>query len=358
MTITKVYRVDPLNPDETTIKSCCKEVREGRIIVFPTETVYGLGAYVFDVNAVRKVFLAKGRPPDNPLIVHIASLKQLEEVAEDIPEDLIRVSKVVWPGPITFILKRGASVPREVSGGLNTVAVRMPGHPVALKLIECVGPIAAPSANISGRPSPTEPHHVYVDMFGRVDIILDAGETFFGVESTIVDMASDPPKILRPGPFPYEKISDIIGKQVEIPEFARGLREGNIALAPGVKYRHYAPKTRLLVVEADDYDKLDFYSAKVLEVVREKCDSIRCAVIASKETLDVYRDIDVKIIVIGSRGNLYEVARNLFKVLREVDRLGVDLGIVEGFPESGIGLAIMNRLRKASGFNVVKVDLN
>lgn len=355
MTITKVFLVDPLNPDESTIRQCCKIVMNGAIVVFPTETVYGLGAYIFNTNAVRKVFLAKGRPVDNPLIVHIANMDQINEVVEEIPDVLGKIMEKIWPGPLTIILKKRSEVPSEVSGGLPTVAIRMPAHPVALKLIECTGPIAAPSANISGRPSPTEPHHVYVDMFGRADIILDAGDTFFGIESTIVDLAADPPRVLRPGVIPPDKISSIIGKEIVIPEFARGLTESFVALAPGTKYKHYAPQTPLLIVEADEYSDLELYTQKVINVIKNICHKNKCAIIASRETAYLYESLKVTTIVIGSRNNLYEVAKNLFSTLRKLDILGVSLGIVEGFPEIGIGIAIMNRLRKASGYKIIRV---
>lgn len=233
----------------------------------------------------------------------------------------------------------------------------MPAHPVALKLIECVGPIAAPSANISGRPSPTEPHHIYVDMFGRADIIIDAGDAFFGVESTIVDFTVDPPRLLRPGAFPHEKISEIIGRELAIPNFARGLSESVIALAPGMKYRHYAPQTPLLVVEANDYSNLKTYIDQFAEKVKEICQGKKCVLIASRETAESYKVLGFNVLIIGSRNNLYEIAKNLFNVLRELDRLGVDLGIAEGFPETGIGMAIMNRLRKASGYRIVRIKV-
>jgi L-threonylcarbamoyladenylate synthase len=347
--------VDPLNPSIDIIKHCCEEVRRGAIAVFPTETVYGLGAYVFNIDAVKKIFISKGRPPDNPLIIHIANINQVYEVAEDIPEIVFKIAKISWPGPLTVVLRKRREVPLEVSGGLPTVAVRSPAHPVALKFIECVGPIAAPSANISGKPSPTEPYHVYVDMFGRVDIILDAGETFFGVESTIVDLTVDPPKLLRPGAIPYEKLVEIIGKNIVIPDIARGLKESSIALAPGMRYKHYAPKIPLILVEAEDYSNIAKYTEKVLEVVEERCRNRKCILVVSRETENIYREKGFRTLVIGSRSNIYEIAKNLFSTLRELDRLGADLGIVEGFPEIGLGLTVMNRLRKASGYNIVKV---
>ena len=356
MIITKIFKVDALNPDEDIIMECCRMVLEGKIVAFPTETVYGLGASAFNSMAVRRIFIAKGRPLDNPLIVHISKLNHLEEIAEDTPEEVWKLIKKVWPGPLTVILKKNRRVVKEVTAGLDTVAVRMPAHPVALKLIDCSTPLAAPSANLSGRPSPTSGHHVVLDMYGRADAIIDAGETFFGVESTIINLVTDPPILLRPGPIPVEILRNILGKEIVISNVARGLMEGKIALAPGMKYRHYAPQTRIILIESKDYRDLVRYASivksKAIEFIRQ---GLRIAIIASRETAPMYRDIEAKILIIGSRENMYEVAKNLFSILREVDKLAVDIAIAEGFPEESIGLAIMNRLRKASGYTIIRV---
>ncbi len=356
MVLTKVYSVDPLNPDENVIHSCCRSLLNGAIIVFPTETVYGLGAYIYNVDGIKKIFIAKGRPMDNPLIVHISRIDNLYEIAIDIPEIVNSIVESFWPGPLTILLKRNPRIPKEVSGGMDTIAIRMPGHPVALKLIDCSGPIAAPSANISGRPSPTSTHHVLVDMFGRADIILDAGETFFGIESTIIDIQSTPPRLLRPGAIPVEKVEEVIGQRIEISISALGYKESEKALAPGMKYKHYAPKTPLLVVISKEYSNIREYAERVRAVIRDfLARGRRVAVISSIETMDIYRDLNIRIFTIGSRKNLFEVAKNLFSVLRELDRSGVDIAIAEGYPEKGIGIAIMNRLIKASGYRVVEV---
>ncbi len=359
MVLTKVYSVDPLNPDEDVIHSCCKAILDGATIVFPTETVYGLGAYIYNVEAIKKIFIAKSRPMDNPLIIHISKIDQLYEIAIDIPEIVNIIAENFWPGPLTILLKKHNSIPKEVSGGLDTVAIRMPAHPVALKLIDCSGPIAAPSANISGRPSPTSSYHVLVDMFGRADIILDAGETFFGVESTIIDILSDPPKLLRPGAIPIEKIEEVLSKRIEIPIFALGYKESERALAPGMKYRHYAPQTPLIIAKSRDYTDYKGYAEKVKKIAVDLiARGKNIAVIASTETANIYKDLNVKILVLGSRKNLFEIAKNLFNILRELDRSGADIAIVEGYPEKSIGITIMNRLIKASGYRVVDVDTN
>ena len=213
---TRIIRVDPIYPNVKDIKVCAEVIRSGGLVAFPTETVYGLGANAYDREAVKKIFIAKNRPPDNPLIVHICDFKQLENIVTEIPDKALRLVKNAWPGPLTIILPKHSSVPDEVTAGLDTVAVRMPAHPVALKLIELSGvPIAAPSANLAGRPSPTTPSHVIQDLYGRVDIIIDAGETFFGVESTIINLLTEPPTLLRPGPLPIEKIEEFLGETLD-----------------------------------------------------------------------------------------------------------------------------------------------
>jgi L-threonylcarbamoyladenylate synthase len=342
MTLTKVFSVDPLNPCEEVLKICCEVVKGGGIVVFPTETVYGLGASAFNGEAVKKIFIAKGRPADNPLIVHISRVEQLYEVADSVPEEVLNAVKVFWPGPFTVIVRKSTRVVKEVTAGLPTVAVRMPAHPVALKLIDCAGPIAAPSANISGRPSPTTGFHVMMDMFGRVDAIIDAGETLYGVESTIIDTTSKPYKLLRPGAMPIEKIAEVLRQGVLIPVQARGLGEFEKALAPGMRYKHYSPETPVILVEGPD--PLQTLKKVVEELVKE---GKRVVAVVSSETAENL-EIPIRLVTYGSRANLFEIAKNLFKVLREIDSMGVDIAVIEGVEEKGLGLAVMNRLRKAA----------
>lgn len=247
--MTLVLKVDPLNPEIQKIREASEVIKRGGLVSFPTETVYGLGANAYDGNACLKIFQAKNRPPDNPLIVHIAELDQLFDVAVDINEKVLEIVQVIWPGPLTLILKKSSKIPKEVSAGLDTVAVRMPAHPIALQLIRESGvPIAAPSANLATRPSPTRAEDVLNDLNGRVDIIIDGGHTFFGVESTIVNVTSNPPTLLRPGPFTVEELRSFF-PDIQVPEFARGLGEADIALAPGMKYRHYAPSKKIILIE-------------------------------------------------------------------------------------------------------------
>lgn len=356
---TKVFKVDPDNIEVKYIEEAAEVIRSGGLVVFPTETVYGLGADTFNKDAVVKIFEAKGRPLDNPLIIHIASIEQLEEVVDlkPIRLDVYRLVEKFWPGPLTFILPKTQHVPYEVTAGRDTVAVRMPAHPVALKLVDLSRtPIAAPSANLSGKPSPTLPEHVIKDMVGRVDIILDSGETLYGVESTIIDLTIDPPMLLRPGAIPVEEVEKYLEKKILIPDFARGVAEVSEALSPGMKYKHYAPNTPLIVLESEDYSNLQSYVGKIIKYIDVlKSSRKKILVIASRETEDLYRDLDVIVLVLGSRNNLFEIAKNLFSTLRSIDELSVDLAVVEGFEEKGLGLTIMNRLRKASGYNIVKI---
>jgi len=341
--MTQIIKIDPLNPEIDKIRIAANVIKNRGLVAFPTETVYGLGANAFDGKACLKIFEAKNRPVDNPLIVHIADFDQLFEVAKEIPDKVLEVAQIVWPGPLTFVLKKTDKVPKEVTAGLDTVAVRMPAHPIALQLIRESGvPIAAPSANLATRPSPTKAEDVIADLNGRVDVIIDGGHTFFGVESTIINVTVDPPVLLRPGPFTVEELRKLFG-DIIIPEFAEGMKEAEIALAPGVKYKHYAPSTKMLIVE----NRKIF--ADVVGILKKK---YKVAVLIPRELESEFKDIPR--IILGSDENLYEVARNLFDSFRELDKLNVDIGLIVSFPERGIGLAIMNRIRKATGFSIIK----
>ncbi|MEZ0290208.1 MAG: L-threonylcarbamoyladenylate synthase [Sulfolobales archaeon] len=354
--ITRILKVDSYKIDEILIREAADVIRRGGIVAFPTETVYGLGADAFNRDAVKRIFEVKRRPMDNPLIIHIRDLFDLEKVAREIPEKAFKLIERLWPGPLTLILPRNARVPLETTGGLDTVAVRNPAHPIALKLIELSKtPIAAPSANISGRPSPTRAEHVIEDLYGLVEVIIDGGETIYGLESTIINILTDPPTLLRPGAYPIELIEEILGEKILIPSFARGLGEADKALAPGMKYRHYAPKTPLVLVEAKSYDeeKLDRVAEEIVRLVKKYSERYKSiGVIVTRETLErVAHQLDkysVKILEIGSRSNLFEIAKKLFDYLRKLDREKLDIALIEGVRDVGVGLAIMNRVRKAS----------
>lgn len=346
---TRIIKINPVFPEESKIKEAAEVIKRGGLVAFPTETVYGLGANCYNESAVLKIFIVKGRPPDNPLIVHISNFEMLKEVSEEISELVYKVAKVAWPGPITVVIKKSKKVPYSVTGGLETVAVRMPAHPVALKLIEESGvPIAAPSANLSGKPSPTNATHVITDLFNKVDIIIDSGETFFGVESTIIDATRETPILLRPGPFTVEELQEKIGIRVEVPKVARGISEAEKALAPGMKYRHYAPKAKMVLVAGKDLEEI---VGKVVAI--SKKERVKSVVLATDETMEYYAQEKIDAISLGTRKNLYSVAKNLYSKLRECDEKEVELIICESFEERGIGLAIMNRLRKASGGKIV-----
>lgn len=347
----KVLNVDPLRPDRESLEEASEVLRRGGLVAFPTETVYGLGADAMNPRAVEKIYRAKGRPADNPLIVHIGSIEMLYTVAEDPGEDVVDVLRRAWPGPFTVILRKRREVPMEVTAGLSVVAVRMPAHPVALGLIESLGgPVAAPSANKSGRPSPTRAEHVLEDLGDSVDLVLDGGETFFGVESTIVDLTADPPTILRPGPVDPDQIEKLLGRRVSVPSLARGFSEAVRPLAPGMKYRHYAPERPLVLVDGD----CDVARCAEIVLLLIKEAGLSPCLVACDEILHVGAGLGVPVIGMGSAASLVSVARNLFSSLRLVDKLaGVDVCAVVGVEERGIGLAIMNRLRKASGGNAV-----
>ncbi|NJE48311.1 L-threonylcarbamoyladenylate synthase [Thermococcus sp. 9N3] len=327
--------------DERKIKVAGRLIIEGKLVAFPTETVYGLGADALNENAVRRIFEAKGRPADNPLIVHIADFKDLKKLAREIPEEAKLLAEKFWPGPLTMVLPKREEVPLVTTGGLDTVAVRMPAHPIALALIRASTPIAAPSANISGKPSPTLAEHVVDDFYGRIEAIIDGGPTWVGVESTVIDLSSERPTLLRPGGLPLEEIERVIGP-VEIHPAVKG-KAVDLARAPGMKYRHYSPNAPVVVVEGPR----ERVREKIEELVAEyRSKGYRVGVMATEEF-----EAD-EFFHLGE--TLEDVARNLFRALRELDRRGVDVIIAEGVEERGLGLAVMNRLRKASGYRIIR----
>ncbi len=327
--------------DDRKIKVAGRLIIEGKLVAFPTETVYGLGADALNENAVRRIFEAKGRPADNPLIVHIADFNDLKKLAREIPEEARLLAEKFWPGPLTLVLPKREEVPLVTTGGLDTVAVRMPAHPIALALIRASTPIAAPSANISGKPSPTLAEHVVDDFYGRIEAIIDGGPTWVGVESTVIDLSSERPTLLRPGGLPLEEIEKVIGP-VEIHPAVKG-KAVDLARAPGMKYRHYSPNAPVVVVEGPR----DKVREKIEELVAEyRSKGYRVGVMATEEfEADEFFHLGETV---------EDVAKNLFRALRELDRRGVDVIIAEGVEERGLGLAVMNRLRKASGYRIIR----
>lgn len=342
---TEVYRINEKDMD--IINKAAEVIRNGGIVAFPTETVYGLGANALDANACKKIFIAKGRPQDNPLIVHVADF-DIERYVKYIPDKARILMENFWPGPITIIMKKSEIIPDTVTAGLDSVGIRMPENRVARKLIEASGvPIAAPSANLSGKPSPTTIEHCINDLTGRVDMIIGGDKCQVGLESTVVDTDGDRITILRPGAITKEMMEEVVG-EVFIDPAINGITDKNIVpKAPGMKYRHYAPKAPLTIVCGDADRVVEYINAKVLEGKK------KIGVMSTDETHDKYRAEHV--ISLGSRKNPGKIAANLFDSLREFDKIDVDQIYSEGFPEGNLGLAIMNRLKKAAGNNIIHV---
>ncbi len=348
--ITKLVRIDELHMDQSAIKEAGSVLAGGGLVAFPTETVYGLGANGLDSEASSRIYAAKGRPSDNPLILHITSMEELALLVIEIPKTALALAEAFWPGPLTMIFKKTEQVPYETTGGLDTVAIRMPSHPVARAIIQAAGvPIAAPSANISGRPSPTKALHVLEDLDGRVDMIVDGGTVGIGLESTIIDVSGEKPVILRPGYITEEMLASLIGTVELDPAVTEKPREDLRPLAPGMKYRHYAPKAELTVFLGSP--------AQVCAAIEAALDLAategkRAGVLCTEESERFY-DAPVKKCV-GSRNDPESVARGLYDALRIFDREQVDCIFSESFEESPLSGAIMNRLLKAAGYRTVR----
>lgn len=347
-TKTQIFRIDREN-FERTIKAAARIIRDGGTVAFPTETVYGLGADALNPAAVMKIFRAKARPADNPLIAHVSSRGQICEIAEDIPACAFDLMDAFMPGPLTLILKRKAIVPDVTTGGLDTIAVRMPDHPVAIGLIRESGtPIAAPSANLSGRPSPTTAAHVAADLTGRIDAIIDGGQVRIGVESTVLDLTSQTPTILRPGGIGIEAIRgcvDEVGDTGDARDVASAGIGIGVAKSPGMKYTHYAPETLVILVEGDPGSVTTRISELIAEYHKK---GSRVGLIMTEETAEqVSGDEDL---VLCPRDDPEAYAHNLFGSMRYLDRMDVDVIIADGSIRSkGVGAAVLNRLRKAAG---------
>ncbi len=336
---TEIIKIDIKNIDKYKIKKAAEILYKGGIVAFPTETVYGIGTNAFNEKAVRKIFKAKGRPSDRPLIVHIGSRGNIKDIVSDIPECYSILSEKFWPGPLTLVMKKTNKIPDIVTAGLDTVGVRMPSNPVAIALINYSGvPVAAPSANMSGKPSPTEGRHVVDDMYGRVDLIIDAGKVELGIDSTVLDITANPPVVLRKGGITCEMLSSVIGN----------IKVKNLY---DTKKAHYSPAAELVIVEGNVDDTVN----KIRELAGSfQITGKKAGIIATLQTQHLY-DIG-EVISAGDRNNPETIAANLFNVLREFDKRNVDIIISETFNETGIGQALMDRLRNASGHNIVNID--
>jgi L-threonylcarbamoyladenylate synthase len=348
---TLLLKVDAENPDPTIIQTAADIIRKGGLVAFPTETVYGLGADALNPEAVLALFAAKKRPLDNPPIVHVADPKEVYRLVLEVPPKAKVLMEKFWPGPLTLIFKHSSLVPKVTVAGLDTVAIRMPKHKVALELIrQSRCPIAAPSANLAGKPSPTTAQHVYDDLKGRIEAILDGGATNIGVESTVVDLSVDPPMLLRPGGTPYEALKNVLC-DLKLHPFVEAEQELSLKeiRSPGMKHKHYAPKAEVILVEG----KVSAVTTKIKELTESfSSEGKKVGVLATDETQCAYKADVVK--SLGSRSNLATVAQSLFRLLREVDAEGVDIILAEGVSSEGLGLAVMNRLRKASAYHIIK----
>ena len=347
---TGIIKINPDNFKGEELEEACHILKDGGLVAFPTETVYGLGGDALNPLAASKIYSAKGRPSDNPLIVHIACIESLYDIAE-VTEDGLKLAKAFWPGPLTLVFKKKETVPPQTTGGLDTVAVRMPCHAVARELIKRSGVyIAAPSANKSGRPSPVRAEHVIEDLDGRIGLVIDGGSTGIGIESSIVDASGSEVVILRPGYITKDMLLNVIGKVSTDPAIeSRMPGEGIIAKAPGMKYRHYAPEGELLIVEGSQ----SAVAGRINLLTEEKeKEGYKTAVIATDETKKLYKCKIIK--SIGSRKNEASIAAGLYDILREMDNLGVQYIYSESFDNDILGGAVMNRMIKAAAYHIVQ----
>lgn len=331
-------------------------INNGEVIVFPTETVYGLGANAFDSNAVSKIFSIKNRPNDNPLIVHVSSIEMMKHLVDEIDEDTEKLINKFWPGPLTVILRKNQLVPEITTAKLDTVAIRMPNHPIALDIIKASGtPIAAPSANISGRPSATNVQDAFTDLNGKVPLIINGGDCKIGIESTVINMTSKPYMIVREGYITKEQIEETIEKEIEICKE----KEYEKPISPGMKYKHYSPDAKVLVAKRRDgrlktlYDM--FYAIQNLKDNKKISGRKEILVILSEPLLKTLKEEFLKIARVVEFKNNIEMARSLFKIFRNADRIGIKYIIIEGVSEYGIGRAIMERIQKAADEEVKEI---
>ncbi len=350
---TEVVIIEEKNIDDAAkenLKKAGQIIKDGGLVAFPTETVYGLGGDALNLKSSQKIYAAKGRPSDNPLIVHVAEFDDLTRIVSSVPDSAKKLAAAFWPGPLTMIMNKNDKVPYETTGGLDTVAIRMPNNQIALELIrQSGGYIAAPSANTSGRPSPTLARYCVEDLSGKIEMIIDGGQVGIGIESTIVDLTCEVPMILRPGYITADMLKEVLG-EISIDRTIIDSSSIQKPKAPGMKYRHYAPKGELTIVQGSQ-DSVVSYINEVTKTSMEQ--GKRVGIIGTDATKDLYKATIVK--SVGTRDDESTIAHELFKVLREFDDENVDIMFSESFDDSGIGQAIMNRLLKAAGHHVITV---
>ncbi len=350
---TRIWAVDPDYPDPRVIALAAERLRQGALVAFPTETVYGLGANALDALAVARIFQAKQRPASDPLIVHIYDISWLEKVAREIPDQAWMLAQQFWPGPLTLILKRHMRIPAIVSAGLDTVAVRVPGHPVALALLaQATVPIAAPSANLFARTSPTSAQHVLEDLAGRIDLVLDAGSTSIGLESTVLDLTVSPPMMLRPGGISLEALQQVRSDVAYCPRHIAADSIVEASASPGMLSRHYAPAARLLLFTGPSDSVLNSMYATAQRLI---ADQQTVGILLPEEEQAMFADMSVELVSLGSYTDLAQIGHNLFASMRELDRRGVDAMLTHGFVQQGVGLAIWDRLFRAADGHVIEV---
>jgi L-threonylcarbamoyladenylate synthase len=349
---TRVLTVDPAHPDASAVAAAAAVIRAGGLVAFPTETVYGLGANALDAAAVRRVFAAKGRPSSDPLIAHVADEGQVAQVAASLPDVARELARRFWPGPLTLVLARHPRVPPEVAAGGATVAVRVPDHPVALALLAAAGvPIVAPSANLFSRPSPTTATHVLEDLRGRVDLVLDAGPTAIGVESTVVDLTAEPPALLRPGGVPLEALRELLPALGYVPRYLEPGPGAN-APSPGMLLKHYSPRAALTLYAGSQAAALIRMAE---EAARHAAEGRSVGIMAFDEDRAALGDSKAVVATLGSETAPETAAARLFAVMRELDAAGVDVILARAPEQTGLGLAVWDRLVRAAEGRVVSV---
>ncbi len=324
-------------------------LKNGEVVAIPTETVYGLAASAFSPDAVEKIFKAKGRPQDNPLIVHISDFDDLAKITEEVPESAVKLAENFWPGPLTMILKKNDKIPLEVTAGLSTVAVRFPSHKYARAVIEAAGvPLAAPSANLSGKPSPTSAQHVMRDLAGKIPMIIDGGECEVGLESTVIDLTGEKPMLLRPGAVTLSELCRVLGDVSVNPKISEEVDDGEKVASPGMKYKHYSPEAPVVIIDGEE----DAF----LRYVMANSEGKKAAVLCFDEEKALFSDTGINAVSYGSKNDPSSLAHGLFSALRTLDEMSLDI-IYAREPElsDGMELAVVNRLGRAAAFNRISV---